>query len=86
MFIMIIFSSVLFKKLREELMKAFMEKASSNIDDEQGDFRVQTLEGLNVEPISFKDLVNDMISNRQDIKSFAIKTKTMVSFYTLNFI
>lgn len=76
--LLIIFFHILLKKLTEELTRALLEAASGN-DDDGGEFGIQTLEGSNAGPISFKDLVKDMTLNRQDIKAFAIKTKTMVS-------
>ncbi|KAI3465888.1 hypothetical protein Pfo_022551 [Paulownia fortunei] len=63
--------------LREELTRALLEVATSN-DDDGGEVGIQTLEGSNAGPISFKDLVRDMTSNRQDIRAFAIKTKAMI--------
>lgn len=63
------------KKLREELTKALLE-ATTSTDD--GD-----IDGLrsNSGPASFKDLVEDVTLHRQvDIKAFAFKTKTIVSW------
>lgn len=61
------------KKLREELRRALMEA-----EDDGG---IQKVEASNLGPISFKDLVRDFTSNRRDIKTFAITTKTAVSLF-----
>lgn len=55
--------------LREELRRALVEA------DDGG---IQKVEGSNLGPISFKDLVRDFTSNRRDIKTFAITTKTAI--------
>lgn len=65
------------KKLREELTRALLEATS--IDDGSG-VGIRRAKPSNSEPESFKDLVKDMTLNRQDIKAFAFKTKTMVSW------
>lgn len=52
------------KKLREELSRALVEAKEGDINEE----------GIE----SFNELVKDMTSKREDIKSFAFKTKAMV--------
>lgn len=59
--------------LREELTRALLE-ATNSVDDENG---ITTVEGSN-SLLSFEDLVRDMMSNRQDIKNFAFKTKAII--------
>lgn len=66
------------KKLREELTRALLEATS--IDDDGGGIGIRRAEPSNSEPVSFKDLVKDMTLNGQDIKAFAFKTKSMVSW------
>lgn len=61
-------------QLRKELERA-LEEVNNN--DEVGERIAE------VSSESFTDLVKDMVLNRQDIKAFAFKTKTMV--ITINF-
>lgn len=74
------------KKVREELTRALLEAAAtSNGDDGGSQIEIQKLEASNGGgPISFKDLVRDFTSNKQDIRYFAITTKTMVGFCNLS--
>ncbi|KAL2474035.1 putative galacturonosyltransferase 15 [Forsythia ovata] len=62
-------------ELREELTRALLE-ATNSIDDESG---IATVEGSK-SLLSFEDLVRDTMSNRQDIKTFAFKTKAIVLY------
>ncbi|XP_058208728.1 probable galacturonosyltransferase 15 isoform X1 [Rhododendron vialii] len=55
--------------LREELAKALME---ADVDDKDGGVWMES------SPTSFKDLVEDVTSNKQDMKAFAFKTKAMM--------
>ncbi|KAL6975988.1 putative galacturonosyltransferase 15 [Sarracenia purpurea var. burkii] len=57
------------KNLREELTREFLE---ANVGDEWGGA------GTGSSPASFNDLVMDVTSNKQDIKTFAFKTKVMM--------
>lgn len=59
-----------FPNLREELAKALVEAA--NLDDKDGGTVVES------SPASFKDLVEDVTSHKQDLKAFAFKTKAMM--------
>ncbi|KAL0286275.1 UNVERIFIED_CONTAM: putative galacturonosyltransferase 15 [Sesamum angustifolium] len=75
--LIIVLPYILLKKLREELTRALLEVATGSNED-RGEVGIQTSEGSNGGPISFKDLVSDMTnSNKQGIKAFAIKAKTM---------
>lgn len=57
------------KNLREELAKALVE---ADVDDkDRGTWEESS-------PSSFKDLVEEVTSNKQDMKAFAFKTKAMV--------
>lgn len=58
------------KNLREELAKALVE---ADVDDKDGGAWMES------SPASFKDLVEDVTSNKQDMKAFAFKTKAMVN-------
>ncbi|KAL3508986.1 hypothetical protein ACH5RR_028387 [Cinchona calisaya] len=60
--------------LREELTRALLETTNSDGQGEIGEF-----EDPNLLPASFKDLVKDVTSNKQDIKTFAFKTKAMMA-------
>ena len=53
------------KKLRDELTRALLEAKEGSVHNEEG-----------IE--SFDELVREMTSKRQDIKTFAFKTKAMV--------
>ncbi|XP_011098074.1 probable galacturonosyltransferase 15 isoform X1 [Sesamum indicum] len=65
-------------QLREELTRALLEVATGSNED-RGEVGIQTSEGSTGGPISFKDLVSDTTnSNKQGIKAFAIKAKTMI--------
>ncbi|KAL0320438.1 UNVERIFIED_CONTAM: putative galacturonosyltransferase 15, partial [Sesamum radiatum] len=65
--------------LREELTRALVEVATGSNEDRGEVGIIQTSEGSNGVPISFKDLVSDLTnSNKQGIKAFAIKAKTMI--------
>ncbi|KAL3821371.1 hypothetical protein ACJIZ3_007276 [Penstemon smallii] len=61
--------------LREELTRALLEATTNSNDDGGGEI----VEGSNSEPISFKDLVKDISTNRKDIKAFALTTKAMIT-------
>ncbi|XP_073025615.1 probable galacturonosyltransferase 15 isoform X1 [Primulina eburnea] len=63
--------------LREELTRALLEATTSN-DDYGGGIGIGTVERSNIIPVTFKDLVEDMASNKQDIKAFAFKTKAVI--------
>uniref|UniRef100_A0A5B7BT36 Hexosyltransferase n=1 Tax=Davidia involucrata TaxID=16924 RepID=A0A5B7BT36_DAVIN len=56
-------------RLREELTRALVE---ANIDEDGAG------SGIEGSPESFKELVKDVTSNKQDIKAFAFKTKAMI--------
>lgn len=45
---------------------------AANLDDKDGGTVVES------SPASFKDLVEDVTSHKQDLKAFAFKTKAMV--------
>lgn len=66
------------KKLRDELTKALLEATEgNNINNEKDQIE------------SFNQLVKEMTSKHQDLKTFAFKTKAMVCRYTpllLNFL
>ncbi|KAK1388771.1 Hexosyltransferase [Heracleum sosnowskyi] len=57
-------------RLREQLTKALLE---ANNDDEVIERK------LGVSPESFSDLIKDVMSSRQDIKAFALRTKAMIA-------
>ena len=65
---------VLLKKLREELTRALLETSSTD-----GQIGIREIEDPTLLPASFKDLVKDVTSNKQDIKTLAFKTKAMVT-------
>ena len=56
------------KKLRDELTRALLEAKEGNTNS------VHNEEGIE----SFDELVREMTSKHQDIKTFAFKTKAMV--------
>ncbi|KAA8524111.1 hypothetical protein F0562_010458 [Nyssa sinensis] len=56
-------------RLREELTRALVE---AYIDEDGAGI------GIEGSPVSFKELVKDVTSNKQDIKAFAFKTKAMI--------
>ncbi|THG17674.1 hypothetical protein TEA_014783 [Camellia sinensis var. sinensis] len=58
-----------YRKLNEELVRAFVEV---NNDDKD------RVTGIDSSSSSFKDLVKDVTSSNQDIKAFVFKTKAMV--------
>lgn len=64
--------------LREELTRALLEATTSNDDDGVG-IGLGAVEASNSGPVSFRDLVKDVTLNRQDIKTFAFKTKAMIA-------
>ncbi|XP_073159409.1 probable galacturonosyltransferase 15 isoform X1 [Henckelia pumila] len=63
--------------LREELTRALLEATTSN-DEYGGGIGIGTVEGSNLIPVTFKDLVEDMTSKKQDVKAFAFKTKAVI--------
>lgn len=60
--------------LREELTRALLETSSTD-----GQIGIREIEDPTLLPASFKDLVKDVTSNKQDIKTFAFKTKAMMA-------
>ncbi|KAL6553742.1 hypothetical protein OROMI_019415 [Orobanche minor] len=67
------------EKLREELMRALLETTASYEDDSDGGRVAIARVGSKSKPVSFDDLVKDMTLNRQDIKTFAFKTRAMIA-------
>ncbi|KZV56287.1 putative galacturonosyltransferase 15 [Dorcoceras hygrometricum] len=63
--------------LREELTRALLEATTSN-GDYGGGVGVGTAASSNLIPVTFKDLVEDMASDKQNVKAFAFKTKAVI--------
>ncbi|KAL6570839.1 hypothetical protein OROGR_000389 [Orobanche gracilis] len=72
-------SDAALEKLREELTRALLETTASYEDDSDGGGVGNVRVGSKSKPVSFEDLLKDMTLNREDMKTFAFRTRAMIA-------